>query len=416
MESLLKSTFLASVLALFTASVSFAAEPPGRITLPPGELVPGTKTRSITAVGPEWNLNLLKVTDAWGKTKGKGVVVTVLDTGIDSNHPDLKNRVKKVKDFSGSPFGATDKQGHGTHTAGTVAAEGDLPGVAPQADLIIGKVLGDDGSGGVDAIAAGIDWAVENGADVITMSLGGASTDSFIPPALKRAIAAGVIVVCAAGNDGPGENTIGYPGGYPESIAVAACDVNRNIASFSSRGKNVFCAAPGVNIRSTYPGGQYATMSGTSMACPHVAGLAALWVSSHSDVAKKDRPAKFRADLKAACNFQDQTTARGWGLPDATKLVPTGTTPIPVDPKPPTFGTVRLTLADLTAEAKAKLTQAGITTFDLSFGGNVYLNKPVPAPDPVPLIPPAGCVGGNCPTTPQPGTTGQWRPFGGRFR
>ncbi len=168
MEPTLKSTFFASVLALLPWALSFAAEPPGRITLPPGELVPGTKTRSITAVGVEWNLNLLKVPDAWAKTKGKGAVVADLDTGIDSNHPDLRNRVKKVKDFSNSQFGATDKQGHGTHTAGTVAAEGDLPGVAPQCDLIIGKVLGDDGSGGVDAIAAGIDWATENGADVIT--------------------------------------------------------------------------------------------------------------------------------------------------------------------------------------------------------------------------------------------------------
>lgn len=338
-----------------------------RIIIPPDELVPLKVIRMVEAAGPDWGVKALKAPEAWQVTKGKGVRVAVHDTGIDFNHPDLKNRIKSaldMKDFSGSPFGVVDKQGHGSHVAGSVLADGPLPGVAPEAELIVAKVLGDNGSGGVDDIAAGIRWSITRNADVISMSLGGAGQDSFIPPALAEAEAAGVIVIAAAGNDGPGEGTVGFPGGYSKAIAIAAVDVNLKVANFSSRGPAVYVAGPGVQIRSTYPGGQYATMSGTSMATPNIAGIAALWIAAHPEVAKKDRPAKFREALKLVSFDIDpagRDTRTGWGFPDAVKLVAGGgTIPIPPIPPVPSPRTILLNWSSLTAVAQAELKAAGV--------------------------------------------------------
>jgi subtilisin len=262
----------------FAGIWSAKAQPAGppRIVLPPGELNPHAFFAAATLDGtPDWGVVKLKCPDAWKSTKGKGVIVAVLDTGAP-NHPDLAGRVKASKDFTRSSSGAADRQGHGTHCAGTIAANGRLPGVAPEADIIAGKVLGDQGEGGVDGIAAGIRWAVDSGAKVISMSLGGPSQDSYIPPALDYALSKGVIILAAAGNEGPREGTVGFPGGYKQCIAVAAVDSSLNTAQFSSRGRAVYVAGPGVNIKSTFLNGQYATMSGTSMATPHLAGIAAL--------------------------------------------------------------------------------------------------------------------------------------------
>lgn len=326
------------VSGLFWAASPFGygqGEPP-RIVLPPGELVP---TRLIAAdaltAGPDWGVVALKAPEAWVRTKGKGVTVAVLDTGAPS-HPDLK--VKAQKDFTGSRSGSADRQGHGTHCAGSICANGKLPGVAPESTLIAGKVLDDGGSGGVDGIAAGIRWAVDQGADVISMSLGGPARDSYIPPALDYAESKGVIVVAAAGNDGPREGTVGYPGGYPKAIAVAAVNGDLATARFSSRGPAVFVAGPGVAIKSTYLNGQYATMDGTSMATPNVAGAAVLWCAAHPEVPKADRPKRFREALIAASKDLPpvgRDTATGYGFPDAVKLTESSTAPPPVKPVDP---------------------------------------------------------------------------------
>src|SRR5262249_54153195 len=153
-----------------------------------------------------------------------------------------------------------------TWCAGCVAAAANgtgMIGVAPESKLLVVKVLGDSGSGSTSGINAGIDWAIAQGADVISMSLGGPSPDAASRAAVGRAVAAGVIVVAAAGNDGPGADTVGYPGGYPEVIACGALDSNLTVASFSSRGPQVYICGPGVNCRSCYPGSRFATMSGT---------------------------------------------------------------------------------------------------------------------------------------------------------
>jgi subtilisin len=368
------SIVLAAALA---ASAVFAAPPP-RLSLPPDEVAPQKVFQSVALdEGPDWGVVILNTPEAWKATKGKGVRVAVLDTGASLTHPDLKEAYKDARDFTGSRSGAKDVQGHGTHCAGSIAGRGPLKGVAHECDLYAGKVLDDSGSGGVDEIAAGIRHAAKVWeVDVISMSLGGSGADTWIPPALKEADELGVIVVCAAGNDGPRENTEGYPARYPQSVSVAACDRNRQIANFSSRGPNVFITGPGVDVRSTYLGGQYATMSGTSMATPHIAGVAALWVAAHPEVAKRDRPKAFREALKASTKFQDRTSSRGYGLPDAAKV--TGTGPDLPPPPPPAGGSVVIGWSDLTEAKRAELQKSGIGVFELKVGGAAPVTPPKP--------------------------------------
>lgn len=409
---------------LLLASFTPAADPP-RWGIPPEEKVPDKVFQTVPAdIGPDWGVTLLNAPAVWKTTKGKGVKVAVLDTGASLTHPDLKEAYKESKDFTRSRTGAADVQGHGTHCAGSVGARGPLPGVAPECWLYSAKVLDDSGSGGVDDIAAGIRHAVKVWeVDVISMSLGGPTSDDWIPPALEEAVKAGVIVVSAAGNDGPRENSEGYPGRYKESISVAACDKNRFIADFSSRGPNVFIVGPGVDIRSTWPGGQYSTISGTSMATPHIAGLAALWIAAHPEVKKADRPAAFREALKGSTKFTDRTTARGYGFPDGVKAVG-AKLPAPVPPPAPGEKVYTLNVSDLQKQ--------GYTRVEFVLAGGVVQSVPASAPPVAPVphwtggnavpvwappppvyqqMPPPVCEGGNC--QPQQGII---RGLFGRFR
>lgn len=230
----------------------------------------------------DWGHSVLGIAKCWAQfqTKGEGVRVAVLDTGVDGNHVDLV--VSEGMDFSGSSNGWADIQSHGTHCAGIISARENgvgVVGVAPKCQILAGKVLGDDGSGDIRSIAKGIDWAVSRKVDVISMSLGGdGPIDPVMRGALDRAIQAGVIIVVAAGNSGPYPETVGSPGNYTPCITVGAIDQKKIIARFSSRGAEVDVVAPGVNILSTVPGNKMTTMSGTSMACPYVSGIAAMYV------------------------------------------------------------------------------------------------------------------------------------------
>lgn len=226
----------------------------------------------------DWGLTANNIPAHWKETKGSGIKVAVLDTGIDSNHPDLKDAIVDAKDFSNSPFSFQDTNGHGTHTAGTIAARHNnigVVGVAPECGLLIGKVLGDDGSGNGQTVAAGIRWAVSSGANIISMSLGSAFDDPNIHNEIARAIQGGIIVICAAGNDGM-DNSVNYPGKY--TCAVGSYGKNFQLSPFSSRGPEVVVTAPGEGIVSTFPinKGSYAELDGTSMATPFVTGTIAL--------------------------------------------------------------------------------------------------------------------------------------------
>jgi len=234
----------------------------------------------------DWGLAFGGVPDAWKVTRGEGIVVGVVDTGCQSDHPDLAGQLAiPPVDFTGSAVGGEDLSGHGTHVAGTVAGSDNqtgVVGVAPACKLVIAKGLGDDGSGLGEWIAAGVDHCVANGAHIVSMSLGSPVPDPFIHAAIKRAVAAGRIVICAAGNSGPSNPTdIEYPGRFEEVIAIAASNKDGKISRFSSRGPSVAFAFPGENILSCYPTNRYARLSGTSMACPFAAGAIALLLAKH---------------------------------------------------------------------------------------------------------------------------------------
>lgn len=218
-----------------------------------------------------------------GANAGSLVKVAVLDTGIDLDHPDLKDNIKGGYNAINSAKSGDDDNGHGTHVAGIIAGVDNaigVLGVAPKAHLYAVKVLSRTGSGYFSDIIEGLQWCMENDIQVVNMSLGSPSNVQSFKDAITATYNAGITLVAAAGNSGPGDNTVEYPARYPEVIAVSATDSSDNIAGWSSRGPEVDLAAPGVSINSTYKGGGYKVLSGTSMASPHVAGVAALVIAS----------------------------------------------------------------------------------------------------------------------------------------
>ncbi|MEV5430007.1 S8 family peptidase [Streptomyces sp. NPDC052701] len=238
---------------------------------------------------------------------GKGVKIAVLDTGVDATHPDLKGQVIAEKNFSTSP-GTNDKVGHGTHVASIAAGTGaksggKYKGVAPGAKVLNGKVLSDEGYGNDSEILAGMEWAAAQGADVVNMSLGGGDTPEVDPleaAVNKLSAEKGVLFAIAAGNEGDfGEQTVGSPGSAAAALTVGAVDDKDKLAGFSSRGPGLDGAlkpdvtAPGVDITAASAKGNdiakevgekpagYMSISGTSMATPHVAGAAAILKQQH---------------------------------------------------------------------------------------------------------------------------------------
>jgi subtilisin family serine protease len=239
---------------------------------------------------------------------GSGVKVAILDTGIDTTHPDLQGRVVQSHDFVPGDPSVTDHFGHGTHVASIIAGSGSASagrykGVAPGAQLVIGKVLADDGSGLDSWILDGMQWAATSGAKVISMSLGGDAPSDGLDP-MSQAVndltaSTGVLFVIAAGNSGPSDTTVAAPGAADAALTVAAVDRTDQLAAFSSRGPRdgdgalkPDIAAPGVDIVAARAAGTsmgtpldqyYTAASGTSMATPHVAAAAAILAEEHPD-------------------------------------------------------------------------------------------------------------------------------------
>lgn len=208
------------------------------------------------------------------------IKLAIIDTGISKYHPDLQTNIKGGYNAINPLKSWDDDNGHGSHVAGIAAALNNtvgVVGVGPAIDLYAVKVLNRNGSGFLSDVIEGLQWAVGNGAQVANMSLGTASDIQSFHDAVIAAYNAGVVLVAAAGNSG---GSVSFPAAYPEVIAVSATDSNNNLAYFSSRGPEVDLAAPGVNIYSTYKGTGYKTLSGTSMAAPHVAGSAALVINT----------------------------------------------------------------------------------------------------------------------------------------
>ncbi|MGQ0683933.1 S8 family peptidase [Bradyrhizobium sp.] len=244
--------------------------------------------RPVTETIPA-NVKQVNAEAAWPTSKGKGIGVAILDTGIDFDHPDLKYNYADGVSFvpDTTPM---DDHGHGTHCAGIIAAARNgsgVVGVAPEASLYAVKVLDKEASGLFSWSIAGIDWCMNQpGINIINMSLGAESTPTALKMICDRAWSQGLLIVAGAGNqDGnpvpPQQSNVDYPARYRDVVAVSSIDSHDVIAPNSARGCEVDLCAPGVDIWSTLPGGTWGPGGGTSVACPHVAGVAALAWGAH---------------------------------------------------------------------------------------------------------------------------------------
>ncbi|MBL0387380.1 S8 family peptidase [Tumebacillus sp. ITR2] len=266
---------------------------------------------------------------------GEGVKVAVLDTGVDSTSKDLK--VAGGTSFVPEEDTVQDLNGHGTHVSGILAAlqnDQGLIGVAPKADLYAVKVMNAQGEGTYSQLIQGIEWAIDNHMDVISMSLSGSEDSKALHQAIQEAADQNIVLVAAAGNDG--RATVSYPAKYDEVLAVGAVDENNQHAAFSNTGQELDLVAPGVNVQSLWLGDAYQTKSGTSMATPQVAGVAALLKSKTPTLTAK----QVRRQLEDTATPLGEVTQFGKGLVNAeavlTQSVPQDTGndqhPNPKDP------------------------------------------------------------------------------------
>ena len=285
--------------------------------------------------GQQYAWTRINAQAAWDKTLGSSsVTIAVIDTGVQRSHPDLDAKIVGGYDFVQNDTAPDDGNGHGTHVAGTAAGEtGNATGGAgmcPGCRVMPIRVLDNSGSGTLANVARGITYAADNGAKVINMSLGGSGT-STLQQAVDYAASKGVFQACAAGNDNTSSTSYAYPGAYANCFAVASTTSTDARSSFSNYGTWVEVAAPGSSIYSTWLNSGYNTISGTSMAAPHVAGLGGLLASQGlTGTQIRDRICSTSAKITGTGSF--------WtcGRIDANAAVGGTTTP---PPPPPPSGT-----------------------------------------------------------------------------
>jgi hypothetical protein len=297
-----------------------------RDTSPPVYLPPDLVSGVQLFAAPEnlWHLPKAIFGPIWKRGTGANIRAAILDTGMNS-HDLLPEPVEAKSFIQGENW--RDGNGHGTHCAGTVLGRDGI-GLAPAASLMVGKVLSNRGSGSSEGIAQGIRWAADNGADVISMSLGSDSPYAPMQDALKYAWGKGSIVVSAAGNAGftGRQNTIGYPAKYPESLCIGAYRQDGERASFSSGGRELDMCCPGQDIISCSTTNGYRAMSGTSMATPFAAGLLCLIV----ELMRREGQAAFTG-VEAVRSFLAQYTQDkgnpghdpywGFGIPKTQDII-----------------------------------------------------------------------------------------------
>jgi subtilisin family serine protease len=267
------------------------------------------RTPNDAVLGQQWALRNIHAFEAWDITTGGGVTIALLDTGVSLSHPDLKGKLLPGHDFANNDDDPSDDEGHGTYTAGVAAANSNngtgIAGICWGCKILPVKVLNHRGQGDDADIAAGIRWAVDQGARIISMSLGGPDDTDVMRDAVTYAHDHNVLIIAASGNGQEDGNKPNYPAAYPGVLAVAATGPNDSVTGFSTTGDYVDIAAPGVGVWSTLwtdeTGNTYGAANGTSAACPHVAGAAALVLSLRPDLSA-DQLAEI---LEAAADDQD---------------------------------------------------------------------------------------------------------------
>lgn len=307
----------------------------GRFYVLPGDFTE-TKTSEAPSQSITWGASrVLGSTVSVDTEAGKGVKVAVLDTGVSRDHSDLKKRIASCVDFSGkNPImkdSCEDKNGHGTHVAGIIAADGGeknegIYGLAPAVSIYAYKVCDNTGVCLGDDVAAAIRMAVDQKVHIINFSIGSEFQSPLVKDAIAYASSKGILMIASAGNDGPYTGSIDFPALSKSVIAVGAVDKKDEVQEWSSRGTNsesrpgliedtdIELAAPGVGIESTWPDGGYAVLSGTSMAAPHVTGLAArLWRLDGKDQAITIRAALAKLATDIASEGEDDDS--GFGVP-----------------------------------------------------------------------------------------------------
>lgn len=279
-----------------------------------------------------WNITAFDLPKTWEYSQGEGIIIAVLDTGVDLDHPDLNdNLVDGFNFIKPKKLPMDDPIGHGTHVAGVLVAENNeigMVGVCPKAKVMPIKVLDSEGNGNMRDIAAAVRWATDHGADFLSMSLGAPFPVQEVRKAIKYAHRKGVMTFVSAGNAGNTKDVF-YPAAYPETIAVGAVDYSLRRASFSNTGKNLDFMAPGVDIYSTVPNSWYAKMSGTSMAQPFVCGVAALvksFVKNHRPDISLNNIVDYRKLFMEHTipvvdgNYDDPKFYQGFGIIDPRKF------------------------------------------------------------------------------------------------
>lgn len=271
----------------------------------------------------QWNLPLIETVQGWQLNRGANdIIVAVVDTGVDTKHPDLQGQLLPGYNVISGSDDPQDDVGHGTHVTGVIAALVNnnlgVAGMTWYNKVLPVKVLDQTGAGSTYSVAQGIIWATDHGAKVMNLSLGNYADSGFLHDAIQYAYDKDVAIIAASGNDNTEQP--GYPAAYPEVFAVAASDSKNEKAPFSNYGDYIDVTAPGVSIASTYPNDQYAALSGTSMASPHVTALAALIRSANPNLKNTD---VYEIMRQSAQDLGDQGHDKyfGYGLIDVVKAI-----------------------------------------------------------------------------------------------
>ncbi len=247
-----------------------------------------------------WGVKQIKAPQLWPLTMGSSVRIGVVDTGVDFGHPDLRPSLAHGINLLKRNSLPHDDNGHGTHIAGTIAASNQrrgIMGVAPRATIYPVKAFDRHGIAHISDIILAIHWCIDNRMDIINMSFGMKTRNTLLLNAIRHAYRTGILVVASSGNDGT-PRSVDYPARFLQTISVGATSRNRTICSFSNRGKGIDIFAPGERIFSTWPGGRYNELSGTSMAASHVTGTLALILALKPGI----RPPQIKSMIRKTVN------------------------------------------------------------------------------------------------------------------